>query len=188
MARSQKATRLSGFEEFTRLTMPMGERNAAAHDNLNDDKVYRDLAEIAGLPADYLRDEKERDGLRSQRAQKLEMEQKMAVAQQAAEMGGKMAPLIKDSPLGGTGGGDMDIEALLAQLTGGGRPGGAGVSGWQCPGCGRGYSTFVTACGFCGPSVWTANATILPCPGCGDTPCSGRTSGCPLPPLPVITS
>jgi hypothetical protein len=122
LARSQKATRLAGFQEFTALTEPMVARNPAVADNLNDDKTYRDLGEIAGLPADYFRDERERDGMRQQRAQQEQVQQKMAVAQQAAEMGGKLAPMIKagqGAPGGGGAPEGMDIEAMLAEVTGG---------------------------------------------------------------------
>lgn len=121
LARSQKATRLAGFGEFTSLTEPMIARNPAVADNLNDDKAYRDLGEIAGLPADYFRDEKERDQLRATRAEQEQMQQKMQVAMQAAEAGGKLAPMMKNAPgaAGTPGGGGQgpDIQALIAQLT-----------------------------------------------------------------------
>lgn len=122
LARSQKVTRLAGFQEFTAITEPMVARNPATADNLNDDKTYRDLAEVAGLPADYMRDEKERDQLRAERAEQQQMQQKMAVAMQAAEVGGKLAPMMKNAPgqgAPGAGGGQggPDIEAVIAQLT-----------------------------------------------------------------------
>jgi hypothetical protein len=124
LARSQKVTRLAGFQEFTALTEPMLARNPAAADNLDDDGVYRDLAEVAGLPASYLRNEKERDGLRQKRQQKEEVQQKIALAQQAAGIGKDLAPAMgamgKAGPQGGGGGipeGAPDIEALLAQIT-----------------------------------------------------------------------
>ncbi len=121
LARSQKVTRLAGFQEFTAITEPMVARNPAVADNLNDDKTYRDLAEVAGLPADYLRDEKERDQTRAERAEQQQMQQKLAVAKEASEMGRNLAPVMKNAPPGaGPGGeGGPDIEALLAQLTGG---------------------------------------------------------------------
>lgn len=121
LARSQKATRLAGFQEFTNLTAPMVERNPQVADNLDDDSTYRDLAEISGLPADYLRDEKARDQVRGQRQQKQQVEQQLALAGQAAEAGGKMAPLMKAAqgmPQQQQGGeGQPDIAALIAQLT-----------------------------------------------------------------------
>lgn len=124
LARSQKVTRLAGFQEFSGLIEPMIARNPAAADNLNDDVTFRDLAEVAGLPANYLRNEKERDGIRQQRAQKEQVNQQIALAQQAAGIGKDLAPAMagmKDLPQGGAPGGEgaPDIEALLAQLTGG---------------------------------------------------------------------
>lgn len=124
LARSQKATRLAGFQEFTNLVGPMIERNPDVADNLDDDHSFRDLAEVAGLPADYLRNEKERDQKRSVRQQQRELQQKMQLAQAAAETGGKLAPVMaaaKDMPQG-AGGGTPDIGAMLAQMTGQGGP------------------------------------------------------------------
>lgn len=62
------------------------------------------------------------------------------------------------------------------------------MTGWLCPGCGRGYSPFVTVCGFC-PGVTTiATGSVNPCPGCYKTPCNGSSTGCPPPSSPGITS
>lgn len=33
------------------------------------------------------------------------------------------------------------------------------MEGWKCPGCGRCYSPFTQACGFCGPQVVDTSTT-----------------------------
>lgn len=127
LARSQKATRLAGFQQYMELMMPVWQNKPEGMDNIDADYIARDLAEVAGLPAPYLVDEKARDQVRAQRKQQQELQQKMALAQQAAETGGKLAPVMKaaqDMPQGGAGGaggaaGSPDIEALLSQITGG---------------------------------------------------------------------
>jgi hypothetical protein len=35
--------------------------------------------------------------------------------------------------------------------------------GWQCPGCGRGYSPLTAACGWCGPTT-TVSGNANACP------------------------
>jgi len=129
LARSQKATRLAGFEEYLRIMAPVAQLEPAVMDNVNFDAAARDLADVAGLPADYLRDQTEIEGIRAQRAQQQEMEQKMAMAQNAAKAGGDLAPLLQATqgmPQSGQetmGGG---LEEMLAGLTGGGAPGANG--------------------------------------------------------------
>ena len=130
LARSQKITRLAGMDEFTRVTVPMVQRNPAVADNLNDDNAFRDLAEVAGLPADYLRDEDEVAATRQKRAQQQEVMNKMQVAQGAAEMGKNLAPMMTAAqgiPPGQMGGGEGgDPMAMIQQLMGGGGQNGAG--------------------------------------------------------------
>lgn len=121
LARSQKATRLAGFEEYTRLMLPLGELRPEIWDNADVDEIARDLADVAGLPADYLVDERLRDQRRAARQQQQAMQQKVDLAMQAAEGAGKVAPLLKvaqEAPQG-TG---QDMDAMLAQMTGGQAP------------------------------------------------------------------
>src|SRR5262245_24297828 len=131
LARSQKAGRLAAFDQFMALSAPWAQRKPEVFDNLNDDNAFRDLAEVAGLPADYLRDEKQRDQMRGERQQMEQMQQQLALAGQAAEAGGKLAPMMKAAqgipgatnggPPGGGGGaggpGGLDLNSILQQLT-----------------------------------------------------------------------
>jgi hypothetical protein len=123
LARSQKITRLAGMDEFTRVTMPMIQQNPTVADNLDSDRAFRDLAEVAGLPADYLRDEDDVAAKRQQRAQQQEVMNKMQVAQGAAEMGKNLAPMMtaaQNIPPGQMGGGEGgDPMAMIQQLLGG---------------------------------------------------------------------
>lgn len=131
LARSQKATRLAGFEEYLRIMAPVAQLNPGIMDNLDFDAVARDLADVAGLPADYLRDEDARDALRQQRAAKQEAQEKMAMAEQAAKMGGDLAPMLQvaqnapppdldnQTTMGARGGPGEGLEAMLAGMTGG---------------------------------------------------------------------
>ena len=123
LARSQKATRLAGFEEFERLTGPMGQRNPAALDNLDDDYVYRDLGDVAGLPTKYFRNEVDRDKLRAARAQRQAAQSSLDRAGQVAESVGKVAPLLGAMKNGNgaaaPGAGAPDIAEMLKQAMGG---------------------------------------------------------------------
>lgn len=118
LARSQKATRLAGFEEFTRLTEPMAARNIAVTDNLDDDYAYRDLGDVAGLPTKYFRNEVDRDNLRTARAKKQQLAEGMERASQLAESVGKLGPALKAGQ--GTNGAGPDLSSMIGQLTGGG--------------------------------------------------------------------
>jgi len=124
LARSQKATRLAGFQQYMALMAPFEQTKPEVFDNLDTDYIARDLSEVAGLPAPYLVDEKVRDEVRGRRAQEKKAQQAIALAQQAAGIGKDMAPALaasKDMQQQGGGGeqGNPDVEALLAQLTGG---------------------------------------------------------------------
>lgn len=123
LARSQKATRLAGFEEFERLTGPMGQRNPAVLDNMDDDFTYRDLGDVAGLPTKYFRNETDRDKLRGARAQRVAAQSSLDRAGQVAESVGKVAPLLgamKNGNGAAPGGeGAPDIGAMLKQAMGG---------------------------------------------------------------------
>src|SRR4029453_1528683 len=94
LARSQKATRLAGFEEYLRIMAPVAQLQPAVMDNLDFDAAARDLAEVAGLPALYLRDQEQIEAVRQQRQTEQEMANKLQVAGGAAEAAGKMAPAI----------------------------------------------------------------------------------------------
>jgi len=48
--------------------------------------------------------------------------------------------------------------------------------GWQCPGCGRCFSPFTPACGFCGPVVVSGTSTVTGCT-CGQPQ---TTAACPV--------
>lgn len=66
------------------------------------------------------------------------------------------------------------------------------LQGWECPKCGQVYGPFVLRCFTCRPNSVNATNTLpfllsRPCPGCQGIPCRGTSSGCPLPPQPVIT-
>ena len=126
LARSQKATRLAGFEEFERLTGPMGQRNPAVLDNLDDDFSYRDLGDVAGLPTKYFRNETDRDKLRAARAQRAAAQSSLDRAGQVAESVGKVAPLLgaMKNGNGAAPGGESppDIGAMLQQAMQGGPP------------------------------------------------------------------
>ena len=77
---------------------------------------------MAGLPATYLRDEDARDGMRQQRAQQQEVENKLQVAAGAAKAAGDMAPAVQAMQgmgQNGMGGGGGDPMAMLEQLMGG---------------------------------------------------------------------
>lgn len=126
LARSQKATRLAGFEEYTRLLLPIGQLRPEVWDNLDVDQVGRDLADVAGLPTDYLVDERKRDAMRAARQQAQAEQVALDKASQIAEGAGKVAPALTalgdmTGQMGGAGQPDMD--AMLAQLTGGQAPG-----------------------------------------------------------------
>jgi head-to-tail connecting protein len=119
LARSQKTTRLAGFEEFVRLTAPMEARNPAAADNLDDDYTYRDLGEVAGLPTKYFRSESDRDEVRAQRQQAQQAQASLDRATQVAEAAGKVAPMLATAQQaqGQNGAAAPDIQGLLDQFT-----------------------------------------------------------------------
>jgi Bacteriophage head to tail connecting protein len=127
LARSQKATRLAGFEEYLRILGPAAQLQPQIMDQIDFDAAARDLAEVAGLPAQYLRDEDDITALRQQRATQQEMQNRLQVAGQAAEAAGKMAPAVTamqdmQLPPGLEGG---DLQEMLAGAMGGGQNGGA---------------------------------------------------------------
>jgi hypothetical protein len=125
LARSQKATRLAGFEEFTRLTVDMVTRNPGVADNMDDDYAYRDLGDVAGLPTKYFKNETDRDRVRDARAQKMAAENTLTRATMVADAVGKAAPMVqaaKGVPGNGATGGGPDLAALLGQMTGQGAP------------------------------------------------------------------
>jgi hypothetical protein len=122
LARSQKATRLAGFDEYIRLMTPVVQLQPQVFDNINFDAVARDLAEVAGLPASYLRAEDDVQGMRQERAQQQQIQQQLQVAAGAAKAGGDLAPLIeatKPEP-GVDGGAGQDMMAeLMGRVMGG---------------------------------------------------------------------
>jgi hypothetical protein len=122
LARSQKASRLAGFEEFTRLTEPMVARNLTIADNMDEDYAYRDLGDVAGLPTKYFKNESDVARMRERRQAKQAIDEKVALAGQAAEMAGKIAPAAKLAQENGNGGAPPDLSALMEQMNGAGAP------------------------------------------------------------------
>lgn len=55
------------------------------------------------------------------------------------------------------------------------------MTGWQCPGCGRCFSPFVSMCGYCGLQGVSSSTTnvAMRCTACGCVPCQGTNTGCP---------
>jgi hypothetical protein len=125
LARSQKVTRLAGMDEFIRVTAPVAQQQPAVVDNLDTDRAFRDLAEVAGLPADYLRDEDDVATMRQQRAQQQQLAKQMEVAMGASEMGRNLAPVmeaaqgIPPDQMAGAAGGGGDPMAMLQQMMSG---------------------------------------------------------------------
>jgi hypothetical protein len=125
LARSQKVTRLAGMDEFIRITAPVAQQQPAVVDNLDTDRAFRDLAEVAGLPADYLRDEDDVATMRQQRAQQQQLAKQMEVAMGASEMGRNLAPVMEaaqgippDQMAGAAGGGGNPLEMLQGMMSG----------------------------------------------------------------------
>lgn len=97
LARAQRAGDLEAIERTYTLAgqMVQATGDASIWDNFDHDKAITESAEIAGFPADILRDDQAILAIRQGRAQQQAAAAKMQAIQQGAESLGKAAPGIK---------------------------------------------------------------------------------------------
>jgi len=99
LARAQRSHDLIAIQrknEWLQFQMAIG--NTSATDLFDADQEGRELAEIAGLPANLVRDPQDVEGVRAAKAQDQRQQQALANASQMMESAGKAAPALKEMP------------------------------------------------------------------------------------------
>ena len=90
LALAIKALRNIAADRSLERDMQVAQARPDILDNYNFDRMTRDGALANGMPAEWLLDEEERDGMRAQRAQAMAQQQQMAMLEQGASAAGKL--------------------------------------------------------------------------------------------------
>lgn len=95
LARAQKSSDVSAIQQFEQIVTPLLQSNPDAAEVIDYDAAIRHVAEVLDVPAKVVRDKKQVQTLRDEKAKVQEQQQQMEQMGQAAEMGKKVAPLLR---------------------------------------------------------------------------------------------
>lgn len=111
MAQAQKLQGISGVQQLIQFGGNLVAADQSVLDNLDLDEAINVMADMLGTPPKMIRDKTARDAIRQGRAQQQQLQQRMAMAQQAAEAGKTMADTNITEP--------SALTAMMQQLRGG---------------------------------------------------------------------
>lgn len=96
LAKAQKASEMKSISTLLLAVQEMAQVDPSALDNVNLDQAVKEIADIVNVPANILRSDEEVQEMRKERQQQLEVQQTLALANQAADTAQKGARAEKE--------------------------------------------------------------------------------------------
>lgn len=97
LAVAQRAASVETIQRVYGILLPLSQAAPEILDNLNHDKVAREVSKISGLPADLLNSPKEIELIRQARVQAQKEESEKEELESGAKAIGKLTPLLKET-------------------------------------------------------------------------------------------